>query len=324
MRRFMDEEILAVFRSNKDIYISGEDLSKRLNISRAAIWKHIKKLKTQGYEIIAYPHWGYKLISTPDALLPAELKWNLSTNFIGSQIYSYRMVESTNDIAYDLASKGAKEGTVITAEGQTRGKGRMGRNWISPPGKGIYISFVLRPQILPQETPKITLLASVACAEAIRAQTGLLALIRWPNDVLVNEKKVCGILTEMNAELDRVNFLILGIGINVNADLKDLPLQAGSLAQLSGKEISRLELTRELLRQLEHFYLLFKESSDFTEILKSWERLSAVNGRRVNVICQERKVEGLVTGIDESGALILRLDNGLQERILAGDVVLLR
>lgn len=319
----MDEEILKIFRSNRDDYISGEELSKTLGISRAAIWKHIEKLRDEGYDISAFPHLGYRLVSVPDKLLPFELKWDLKTEVIGKKIYSYQILESTNTIAYRLAVDGAQEGTVISAEGQTKGRGRMGRSWFSPKGVSIYLSIILKPKIYPFEAPKITLAAAVSVAEAINRTTSLSALIKWPNDILIQDKKVCGILTEMDAEVDRINFLILGIGINVNVNKEILPEGATSIIEELGKEFSRLELAKEVLRELDSNYLIFKRDG-FAPILKQWQKLSYLSGRRVRVVCQNRKVEGYVVSIDDLGALVLRLDNGFLERILAGDVVMVR
>lgn len=319
----MDEKILSIFRSNRDNYISGEELSKILGISRAAIWKHIEKLRNEGYDISASPHLGYRLISVPDKLLPFELKWDLNTEVIGKKIYSYEMATSTNTIAYRLAVDGAEEGAVISAEGQTKGKGRMGRSWFSPKGVSIYLSIILKPKIYPFEAPKITLVAALSVAEAINRATSLSSLIKWPNDILIQDKKVCGILTEMDAEVDRINFLILGIGINVNVNKEILPEGATSIMEELGREFSRLELTKEVLRELDSNYLTFKRDG-FAPVIKEWQKLSYLSGRRVKVVCQDRKIEGYIVSIDELGALVLRLDNGFLERILAGDVVMVR
>lgn len=319
----IDDEILRVFKTKPEEYISGEELSLRLKISRAAIWKHIEKLRGDGYGIDAVPHLGYRLVSVPDRMLSAELGWDLSTKIIGKKIYCYKSLDSTNALAYKSAEDGLQEGAVIIAEAQTKGKGRLGRHWISPRRVGIYLSCVLRPSILPVGVPKITLVSAVAAVKAIREITGLKALIRWPNDILVNKKKVCGILTEMKAEQDRVNFIIVGIGINVNTAEKDLPPEATSLKEELGRDVSRIELAKALLRQLEHYYELFKKKG-FEPIIDEWHNFSGILGSRVKVVCQGREIEGQVQDVDKTGALIVRLDTGLQERILAGDIRLLR
>ena len=187
----LDEKILSVLRNNPDSYVSGEELCKSAGLSRTAIWKHIEKLRAEGYGIDAYPHIGYKLISIPDLILPNEVKWGLKARILGREIISYKKVDSTNIIAYGLAEKGVKDGIVIISEEQTGGKGRQGRRWVSPPKGGIYLSCILRPNIAPSIIPQITLTAAVSVTETIREMTGLKAMIKWPNGVLINGKKVC-------------------------------------------------------------------------------------------------------------------------------------
>ena len=319
----IDEAILQIFKDKTDGYVSGEDLSAELKVSRAAIWKHIEKLRSDGYGIDAVPHLGYRLVSIPDRMLTFELQWGLATKTIGKKIFCYKSIESTNNMAYKSAEDGVAEGAVIVAEHQTKGKGRLGRSWISPGRVGVYLSCILRPDILPVEVPKITLVSAVACAKAIREVTGLKALIKWPNDILIDHKKVCGILTEIKAEQDRVNFVIVGIGINANTSKKDLPAEATSLKEQLGEKVSRIKLTQALLVELENYYTLFNKKG-FAPIIDDWHNFSGILGARVSVACHNRRIEGQVQDIDKDGALIIRLDTGLQERVLAGDVTLLR
>ncbi len=253
-----------------------------------------------------------------------ELSHNLDTKIVGRKILSFALVDSTNTAAFSLAEKGAAEGTAIFSEEQKQGKGRLGRNWSSPRHTGIYLSLILRPQIPPDKAALITLLAAVSCAEAIRKVTGLRTQIKWPNDILVNSKKVCGILTEMQLEGDKVKFIVLGIGINVNSQISKLPDGAGSLRQEAKKtQVSRLELARELLRQLDQAYLYFKHKGS-SKIITQWKNLSALSGKRVKVFLSQETVEGQAQDIDQQGALIVRLDNGFKEHIVAGDVVRVR
>ncbi|OIO38072.1 MAG: biotin--[acetyl-CoA-carboxylase] ligase [Candidatus Omnitrophica bacterium CG1_02_49_10] len=319
----IDEKILDILRSDSGSFISGEELSRTLGVSRTAIWKHISKLRDEGYEISSQPHLGYKLVSIPDKLTSIELGWRLDTEYIGKKIYSYDSTDSTNDIAYGLAEEGAREGVCVFAEGQGKGRGRLGRRWYSPNGKGIYLSLILRPDITPQEAPKMTILAAVSCANVLRRLYGFSALIKWPNDILINDRKICGILTEMNAELDRIGFIVLGIGINVNADKKDLPKGGGSIRSELGKPVSRLELAKELMREIEAQYNILKRDG-FGEIVRQWQTLSATLSKHVRVKLKDREPEGYAIGIDESGALLLRHDNGFIERLAAGDVTMLR
>ncbi len=318
----MDERILAIFRE-RDESVSGEELSRLLGVSRSAIWKHIEKLRDVGYDIVAHPHRGYRLLHIPDKLLPAEIMWRLNTRFIGRRIYSYERVDSTMDIAYQLAEDNAPEGVVVFSEEQSLGRGRMGRNWVSLKGKGIYLSLILRPKIPLLEAPKITLLVAVGVAQAIRKISGLATLIKWPNDILISNKKVCGILTELSAELDRVNFLILGVGINVNTTKDTLPKEATSVKEELGRSVSRIDLTKEVLRQVEKYYSLFKQKR-FASIVREWKDLSAILGSRIEVICQGKKIEGQAQDIDSHGALVVRLDSGFLEHIWAGDVLKVR
>lgn len=324
----LDEKILNVLRTHRDSYIPGEELCKSADISRSAIWKRIESLREEGYEIEALPHLGYRLVSVPDSLLPMEIKWKLHTKVLGREIISYKRLDSTNDAAYELAEKGIKEGTVILAEEQVKGKGRHGRSWTSPAKGGVYMSCVLRPDMTPNEISRITLIAAVSVAKAVRKVTGLPATIKWPNDILINGKKVCGILTEMKAEQDVIDFIILGIGINVNTSHRHLPKGASSLKEEmhSGRPdhaISRIELVRMVLEELEIDYFLLK-SSGSRPIIEEWKHLSAMLGARVKVIMQNRSFEGLAHDLDPDGALVIRLESGILEKVSSGDILMLR
>ncbi len=324
----LDEKILSILRNNTDSYVSGEELCKTAGISRAAIWKHIEKLRGEGYDIEALPHLGYRLVGIPDSLIASEIKWKLKTKVIGKNIMSYKKVDSTNDVVYDLAENGIGEGAVAVSEEQTKGKGRHGRQWLSPPHGGVYFSCVLRPEIAPTEIAKITLLAAVAVARSIRDVTGASAMIKWPNDILVNDKKVCGILTEMKAEQDAVDFVVVGIGINVNTPLKYLPKGASSLiAEIGGRageeKLSRIEVVRNVLEKLEEEYLKLKKHG-FKPIIEDWKHFSAMIGSRVKVTLPNRTFEGLVHNLDSSGELVIRRDTGVLEKISSGDVVIVK
>ena len=323
MQKPSTEKILEILRTEPTEYVSGEALCEKLGVSRSAIWKHIESLRSLGYTIEAFPHRGYRLIDSPDKLLSEELMWNLHTELIGKQVLSYEVVASTNDVAYDLGKKGTREGTVIVSEGQTKGKGRLGRSWVSPKGKGIYLSILLRPTLPPQSIPKLTLLAAVSVARAIREVTGLTPQIRWPNDLLLNGKKVSGILTEMSAEQDRVHFVVVGIGVNVNTAAEFLPGEETSLKIETGNFISRIRLAQSLLEAFDTLYRDFKEGKT-DEALEECRKLSAVLGTHVTVEQVNGKKEGYAVDIDEEGALLLRFDDGVTERILSGDLVKLR
>lgn len=318
----MEEKILNIFRKREG-FLSGGELSRLLKVSRAAIWKHIEKLREQGYEIDAQPHLGYKLLSVPDRMLPEEITWQLGTKVIGKKVYSYEKTDSTMDIAQRLAGSPDSEGICIFAEEQTKGRGRLGRSWQSPKSKGIYLSVILKPDISPDEAPKITLLAAVAVANAIRQACSLTSLIKWPNDVLIDNLKVCGILTEMSAEVDRTKYIVVGIGLNANIKKSDLPRGATSLSNEFGSKISRVQIAKEILRQIDKLYSSFKEEG-FDIVIKHWRDMSATLGCRVRVNYHNRKIEGQAMDVDTQGALVVRLDNGFVEHISAGDVSIIR
>ncbi len=319
----MEEKILKIFRERRGDFVSGAELGKLTGISRAAIWKHIEKLRQMGYQIVAQPHLGYHLLSIPDKMLPDELQWELGTKVIGRRIISYESTGSTNDVAEQLAAAGAPEGTVVFAERQTRGRGRMGRQWLSAHGKSLLFSFILRPAISTREASCFTLMTAVAASLAVRRVTGLSCLIKWPNDLIVHGRKLGGILTELNAEVERVKFLVIGAGINVNADAEALPRGATSVMLELKKEFSRLILARELLREIEKQYFLL-QGNGFSVIIGEGKDLSATLGRRVRVETRNEVLEGQAIGVDEDGALIVREDTGFNRRIVSGDVILVR
>jgi len=320
----LEDKILNYLKKHEEGYVSGEELSCELGVSRTAVWKHIENLREEGYDIEAFPHLGYKVISIPDRLTEVELKWQLKTDIIARKIYSYKETASTNDTAYNLAIHGEKEGSVVIAESQTAGRGRMGRKWASPKSKGAYFSIILRPDILPKDVSSITLFSALSVAKTIREMTCLPAFIKWPNDVLVNNQKICGILTEMNAETDKINFVIIGIGININTRKDLLPKGATSiLEEHGGAEISRVDVARNIFKNLDKYYKLFK-GGFIGEIIKEYKEFSNFLGTRVQVAHHDTKIEGYAIDVDKDGALILRMDSGLNKRVLAGDVLMLR
>lgn len=324
----LDEKILSVLRTHRDSYVSGEDLCRSADVSRAAIWKRIEKLREEGYGIEALPHLGYRLTGIPDSLIPMEIRWKLRARVIGREVISYKKLDSTNDAAYALAEKGIKEGTVVIAEEQAKGRGRHGRTWASPSKGGIYLSCILRPEMAPRDIPQITLIAAVSVAKAIRSAAGVMATIKWPNDILVDGRKVCGILTEMKAEQDAIAFLILGIGINVNTPLRQLPKGATSLREelrRLGRDapLSRVELVRKVLECLEEDYFVLQKKGS-GPIIEEWKELSLMIGARVKVTLPNRTFEATAHDLDPDGALVVRRESGILERISSGDIVMMR
>lgn len=304
-------------------YISGEEISDNLKISRQGLWKHIETLRESGYDILAVPHLGYKLVSSPDRLFPSEIKPNLKTKYIGKKIYYFESLPSTMDTAMQLGLKGAEEGTLVLAETQSHGRGRMGRPWVSPKYKGIYLSLILRPQIPPQQLSILTLLAAVSAVETVNEVFGQEAKIKWPNDILLNGKKLGGILTEINAEVDQMRFVVIGIGININNDKKSLLPQATSLKEERGESFNRISLLQKILKSIEDNYESFKtKGNDF--IIDKWRASNVTLGKRVKVNLHHVLLEGQAVGIDSDGALLLRKDSGITQRVTSGDITLSR
>jgi len=315
------ETVLAALDDGK--LVSGVELAKALGVSRAAVWKHINQLRRVGYEIDTVPFAGYKLVSRPDLLLSGEIKAGLSTKRFGKEVYAFRETSSTSDAAAALARGGAEEGVVVVADRQTAGRGRMGRSWESAPGVGIWMSLVLRPHIPPMNVPRVTITAAVAVSEVIRGETGNPAPIEWPNDIVLGGKKVAGILTEMVAEQDRVTFVILGIGLNVNHTDKDftgnLRTTATSLYLQDGVRRNRTSLLRKLLERLEDLYDMLQEEK-FGEIAARWSANSYTLGQRVRCTADGRPVEGVAESLASDGALLVRTDDGSLQRVTSGDV----
>jgi len=315
----MNNEIIG-FLKKKQEYVSGEEVSRHLNISRQALWKHIQELKDSGYDIAAVPHLGYRLISSPDRLFPSEVKYKLNTKFIGKDIYYFDTLSSTMDIALQLAVKGVQEGAVVLAEAQSKGKGRLGRSWVSPKYKGIYLSLILRPKILPNEASVLTLLSAVSICEAVKETTDLDVKIKWPNDIFIRDKKLGGILVELNAEMDQTRFIIIGIGLNVNNDKKNLLHNAASLKENKREEINRIVLLQEILRRIEANLLSFLQKGS-GYIIDKWRGYNITLNRRVMLSCQKKAVEGYAVDIDADGGLLIRDDSGVVRKLMAGDVV---
>lgn len=319
----MRTKILEILRKCPEEYLSGEEISRQLEVSRTAIWKHMQTLKQAGYEIEAHPRRGYRLQNRPDLLLPYEIRETLGSKILGKKdIFYFSDIESTNNEAKKQANLGCPEGSIVLSESQNKGRGRLSRGWFSPQGKGIWLSIVLRPPFNPYDAPKCTLLAAVAVTKAIRKVTQVECGIKWPNDILYQGKKIVGILTEMSAEIDAINHVVIGMGINVNIDQEEFPVElreiATSLSVVKGQEISRLSLLNAILMELEEMYSKVVELG-FVEMLDEWRQLSITLGKNVNVVGSGRDFSGLAINIDQDGALLVETSECV-ERVLAGDV----
>jgi BirA family biotin operon repressor/biotin-[acetyl-CoA-carboxylase] ligase len=316
--------ILRLFREAGSGFVSGELVSRELRVSRTAVWKHINGLRDAGYIVEAIPSRGYHLLSSPDILSVEEIQEKLNATRIGRQLVCLPETTSTNADAFHLAEAGAEEGTTVIADAQIGGKGRRGRVWSSPSGVNLYCSVVLRPAIMPHEAPQLTFLSAVAVARAIAQATALEPEIKWPNDVLISGRKVAGLLNEMSAETDRVNFVILGIGVNLNMTPAQFPAEvrtpATSLLLEQGLPVNRAQFAARMLGELDRLYTDFLHHG-FGPVRDEWQQRCNANGREV--VVSEAGVEtvrGLFHGIDGDGALLLRFPDGTLERILSGDV----
>ena len=319
------EDVLTLLRSSRSGHVSGAELASVMGVSRTAVWKHIKTLEREGYAIEAVPSKGYRLTASPDIIAAGDVKQGLGTKTIGSEILHYAEVASTNTLAMDLAQKGAVDGTVVIAETQTGGKGRLGRSWTSPTGN-LYVSVVLRPAVPISKAPLITLMGAVAVASGLRRHCGVPVGIKWPNDILLSGKKVSGLLTEMSAEPDRIRHIVLGIGVNVNMDSKalqpDVRRISTTLAAATGKRVDRTALLRTLLAELDLWYHRFLH--DDGSVLAAWKELNVTLGHRVAVEGGSGKLEGSAQGVDAEGRLILKLDDGTLRQVAAGDVTIMK
>jgi len=293
-------------------HLSGEILSEQLGISRVSIWKHIRSLKEDGYVIDASAR-GYRLVSSPDLMLPYEFPG------LEERIHYFPEIGSTMDAARELARKGAKEGTIVIAEAQAHGRGRLSREWLSPKG-GIYFTLILRPRISPAYAPRINLMASVAVATTIKKLFGLNAELKWPNDVLIEDRKVCGILAEMDAEMDVINFVNVGIGINANTSVPQFVKTATSLKDVLGREISRKDFLSVLLGEIEWQQALLMEA----DLIEEWKKLSGTLNKYVRILSPREVIVGRAIDIDTTGALILKERSGSLKKALAGDCIHLR
>jgi BirA family biotin operon repressor/biotin-[acetyl-CoA-carboxylase] ligase len=322
----VDAQILTALRSTTDHSVSGADLSQKLGISRAAIWARIQDLRELGYDIQASPHLGYRLVSSPDLLHADDLASRLGKiSVIGRDIRVFQETTSTNDVIERFARDGVKEGVVVFAESQTKGRGRLGRKWLSPSTKGLWFSVLLRPSLRPQEATQLTVASATALRRAIQNQTGLKAGIKWPNDILLNGRKAAGILTEMAAEVDRVKHVILGIGVDVNLNVGDFPADLRktitSLKIEMDKPVSRSELAVEILRELDADYHRVC-SGAFDAVANEWEEHCTTIGQVVSIQTGNRHVRGRAESLAEDGALLVRTEHGHLERIVGGDVIL--
>ncbi|OIK12312.1 BirA family transcriptional regulator, biotin operon repressor / biotin-[acetyl-CoA-carboxylase] ligase [Bacillus sp. OV322] len=316
-------KLIEAFTKADGEFISGQEIAEHMGCSRTAVWKHIESLRGEGYVLEAVRKKGYKIVSTPEKVTADEIQLGMKTSRFGKVIHYEETVDSTQKIAHRLSNEGAAEGTLIVAEEQTGGKGRLLRSWHSPKYSGVWMSLILRPNIPFHEAPQLTLLAAVAVVQAIEEMTELKPEIKWPNDVLINKKKVTGILTELQAEADRIHSVIIGIGINVNQKLEDFPeelhAKASSLSMEEGKNISRAGLIQQVLLKLEKLYDLYL-TKGFAPVKIMWESYAISLGKEITATTLNETIKGKALGITDEGVLLVRSQDGEIRRIYSADV----
>ena len=317
-------DILALLRNSKD-YVSGQQLCAQFGVSRTAVWKAINQLKEDGYQIEAVSHKGYRLLESPDILSESEILSRLTTDWAGRTLHYFNVTGSTNIDAKRYAEEGEPHGTTVVANMQSAGRGRRGRLWQSPAGSAIYMTIMLKPQFVPDKASMLTLVMALSVADAIVEVTGLSAGIKWPNDIVVNKKKVCGILTEMNAELDYIQYVVIGVGINVNNNSpeefpEEIRKTATSLKIESGMQISRAALLERVLAYFEKNYNIFTQSLDLSALMEAYDaRLLNLNAE-VRVLDPKGEYTGIARGINPAGELLVEKENGEVVPVYAGEV----
>lgn len=315
----MKAKILKILRETKG-FVSGQQLCTIMGVSRTAVWKVIKQLQSEGYDIESVHNKGYCLKETPDVISGSEIASLLPENSLFKNIHYKQEVTSTNDVAKLLAEQGAQSGTVVLAHNQSQGKGRRGRSWVSEPGNNLTMSFILRPDILPEKASMLTLVAAMAVADAVK-EFGAQAGIKWPNDIVVDGKKICGILTEMSSQMTSINYVVIGIGINVHQTTFDLEVAkvATSLDLILNTKVSRSHLAAKVLSHFEYYYNQFLEAGDLSLVKDSYNQMLVSKGKEVRIIREQETKTGLSGGIDKDGALEVEIQ-GQKEKIIFGEV----
>jgi len=316
-------KLIRILSNNMDHYISGQALSEKLHISRTAIWKHMNELKKDGYEIEGVSNKGYRIIRGPDKLSENTIRWGLQTDWLGKNIIHEERASSTQTIAHRAAQETAEHGTVVIADEQIKGKGRMSRTWHSAKGKGMWISIILRPKIPPYRAPQLTLLTAVVLANVINKKVHPNVSIKWPNDILMNGKKAAGILTEMQAEQDQIQYIVVGIGLNINQTIQDFPedvlKKATSLKIETGKDVSINKLVKEFLTQFETAYEEYLKEG-FSSVKARWESFGFRIGEMISIQTPKTRKRATFFGIGEDGELLIQSEDGQIEKLYSGEI----
>ena len=319
----MKYDVLHILKENTHTFVSGQLISDKLGVSRTAIWKYINNLKKEGYVIDSSSKKGYKLLDSPDILSFEEVEKYLTTNYIGKKIIHFEKLDSTNNKAKELASNGEPHGALVIAEEQVGGRGRLGRAWCSPKYKGIWLSMILKPDINPMQIPKITQIAAAAVINSLK-NFKIEATIKWPNDIIINGKKICGILTEMNAEMNKVHYVVLGMGINANLDKddfeKDMLDKATSIKIETGTALDRKSFLGNLINEFEYLYGEFDKTQSIESSIKICRNNSAVIGKTIRIIRGKNETFAKALNLDENGGLIVQYEDGTHENLISGEI----
>lgn len=317
----MRSKILKILRESEE-YVSGQQLCEELGVSRTAIWKVVNQLKEAGYEVEAVRNRGYRIVSSPDAITAEELSSVIDSQWAGKKIYYYEETDSTNIRAKRLGDDGEPGGTLVVTNQQSAGRGRRGRSWDSPVGSSIYMSLLLRPSIHPTKAPMLTLVMAIAVAKGLKESTGLDVQIKWPNDIVLNGKKLVGILTEMSTEIDYINHVVIGVGINVNMESmpQDLKEKATSLRIESGHTEKRSRIIAAIMKQFEYYYGIFLKTQDLSEMQEEYNELLVNQNKEVRILETKEEYNAHALGINKKGELLVKRQDGTTEAIFAGEV----
>ncbi|WP_243109980.1 biotin--[acetyl-CoA-carboxylase] ligase [Clostridium sp. E02] len=316
----LKKEVLKLLKES-NTYLSGQDICERFGVSRTAVWKVIRQLEEEGYQIEAVRNKGYHFIDSCDIMTKTEIESCIRGNF-GKRIEFYTSIDSTNIAAKHLAEDGAEDGTLVISDGQNAGRGRRGRNWISPAGKNIFMSLILRPDLPPAKAAMLTLVAALAVQDGIEKETGLSCMIKWPNDLVSGGKKVCGILTEMSTELMAIHYVVVGIGINANQEEfpEVLEKTAASLFMEKGKPVRRSHLVASIMESFEQYYLEFISQGDLSGLISVYNEHMVNLGNEVLILDPSGEYKGTALGINEKGELLVELLDGEVRQVNSGEV----
>lgn len=314
-------KLINILSEHKDEFVSGQDLSETLNVSRSAIWKHMNELKKDGYVIEGVAKKGYRIVSTPKSVSENTVAWGLQTDWLAKTIVHRETIDSTQTLAHQLALEGAKHGTIVIADEQTKSRGRVSKKWYSPKEEGIWLSIILRPNILPYLAPQLTLLTATVLANVLDEYCNVQPQIKWPNDILINSKKISGILTEMQAEQDNVLYVIVGIGININQTEieEEIENRATSLRLETNKQWEIVPLIQKILTSFEEKYDHYLDQG-FQDVKKTWENYGFRINEPLKIKSGKRSWEAVFRGIGEDGALLAEHDDGTIEKVYSGEI----